>query len=256
MVGVRVIPCLDVHRGVVVKGRGFADLREAGDPVELARRYEEEGADEIAVLDISASPEEREFSIDLLRRISREISIPILAGGGVRSVEDAERLFRAGADKVSLNTYAVKDPSAISRISRIYGSQSTVLAIDARRSGEGYRVYIYGGRVEAGLEPVGWALRGEELGAGEILLTSIDADGRRSGYDLELISRVSRAVGVPVIASGGAGSPGDMLEAVRAGASAVLAASIFHYRIYRVCEVKSYLAQKGVAVRPWISRRC
>ena len=249
MVAVRVIPCLDMDKGVVVKGTRFRDLRGVGDPVELARRYEEEGADEIAVLDISASPEGREFSIEVLRRISREVSIPILAGGGVRSLGDAEKLFRAGADKVSVNTHAVRNPGLVREIASRYGSQSTVVAIDARRHGAGYRVYISGGRVETDLDPVSWASRAVELGAGEVLLTSIDADGSRSGYDLELIASVSRAVGVPVIASGGAGSPEDMAIALRAGASAVLAASIFHYGVYRVWDVKRYLAERGFSVR-------
>jgi len=249
LVAVRVIPCLDMDKGVVVKGTRFRDLRGVGNPVELARRYEEEGADEIAVLDISASPEDREFSIEVLRRISREVSIPILAGGGVRSLGDAEKLFRAGADKVSVNTHAVRNPGLVREIASRYGSQSTVVAIDARRRGAGYRVYISGGRVETDLDPVSWASRAVELGAGEVLLTSIDADGSRSGYDLELIASVSRAVGVPVIASGGAGSPEDMAIALRAGASAVLAASIFHYGVYRVWDVKRYLAERGFSVR-------
>lgn len=249
MVYIRVIPCLDMDRGVVVKGKSFKELQSVGDPVELARRYEAEGADEIAVLDISASPEDREFSIDVLRRISKEISIPILAGGGVRSLGDAEKLFRAGADKVSINTHAVRNPGLITEISRIYGSQSTVIAIDAKRSRDGYRVFISGGRVETTLDPVAWASKAVELGAGEVLLTSIDADGNRSGYDLELISLVSRAVNIPIIASGGAGSPEDMARAVDAGASAVLAASIFHYGIYRVYEVKERLSKLGVRVR-------
>ncbi|MEM0438816.1 MAG: imidazole glycerol phosphate synthase subunit HisF [Sulfolobales archaeon] len=249
MVYIRVIPCLDMDRGVVVKGKSFRELQRVGDPVELARRYEAEGADEIAVLDISASPEDREFSIDVLRRIAKEISIPILAGGGVRSLEDAEKLFRAGADKVSVNTHAVRNPKLITEISRIYGSQSTVIAIDAKRSRDGYRVFISGGRVETPLDPATWASRAVELGAGEVLLTSIDADGNRSGYDLELISLVSRTVNIPIIASGGAGSPEDMARAVGAGASAVLAASIFHYEIYKVYEVKEILSRLGVRVR-------
>ena len=255
MVYIRVIPCLDMDRGVVVKGRGFRDLQVIGDPVELARIYEDEGADEIAVLDISASPEGREFSIEVLKRISREISIPILAGGGVRNLYDAEKLFRAGADKVSINTYAVRNPGLVREISRIYGSQSTVIAIDAKRVGEHYRVFIGGGRVETDLDPVLWASRAVDLGAGEILLTSIDADGNRSGYDLELISLVSKAVRTPIIASGGAGSPEDMARAIDAGASAVLAASIFHYRIYRVYEVKEELLRIGVGVRRHGSER-
>jgi cyclase len=217
--------------------------------VELARRYEDEGADEIAVLDISASPEGREFSLEVLRRIAKEVSIPILAGGGVRSLGDAERLFRAGADKVSVNTYAVKDQRLIREISLRYGSQSTVIAIDAKKTGNGYRVYISGGRIETDLDPFSWASRAVDLGAGEILLTSIDADGSRSGYDTELIKGVSRSVSVPIIASGGAGSPEDMAIALEAGASAVLAASMFHYGLYRIYDVKRYLASRGFGVR-------
>jgi cyclase len=249
MVAIRIIPCLDMDKGVVVKGRSFLDLRVVGDPVELAKRYEEEGADEIAVLDVSASPDGRGFSLDALKRIAREISIPILAGGGVRSIEDADKLFRAGADKVSVNTYAVKRPELIKGISSKYGSQSTVIAIDARKVGSRYKVYIGGGRVETDLDPFSWASKAVDLGAGEILLTSIDADGSRSGYDLELIKGVSSSVDVPVIASGGAGSPEDMAMAITAGASAVLAASIFHYGIYRIYDVKRYLAGKGFQVR-------
>jgi len=249
MVMIRIIPCLDMDRGIVVKGRGFRDLRVVEDPVNLAKIYEEEGADEIAVLDISASLEGRGFMLDALKRISREISIPILAGGGVRSVEDADSLFRSGADKVSINTHAVRNPELIKEISSKYGSQSTVIAIDAKRVGDGYGVYIYGGRVDTGLDAVYWALRAVDLGAGEVLLTSIDADGHRAGYDLELIRGVSKAVSVPIIASGGAGSPEDMVRAIESGASAVLAASIFHYRLYRVSDVKTYLARRGFWVR-------
>ncbi len=249
MVYIRIIPCLDMDKGVVVKGRRFRDLVRIGDPVELARRYEAEGADEIAVLDISASPEDREFSIEVLRKISKEVSIPLLAGGGVRSLQDAEKLFRAGADKVSVNTHAVRNPGLLKEISRIYGSQSTVIAIDAKRVGNSYRVFISGGRVETDLDPASWASRAVELGAGEILLTSIDADGNRAGYDLELLSMISRSVEVPIIASGGAGTPEDMAKAVEAGASAVLAASIFHYQIYRVYEVKQHLSRLGIGVR-------
>lgn len=255
MVYVRVIPCLDMDGGRVVKGKGFVDLVGVGDPVELAKRYEEQGADEIAVLDISATPEARDFSLDVLKRISKEVSIPILAGGGIRSLRDAERLFRAGADRVSINTQAVREPQILRQISEVYGSQSTVVAIDAKRTPVGFRVYVAGGRLETGLEPATWAAQAVGWGAGEVLLTSIDADGHRSGYDLELISRVCGAVEVPVVASGGAGSPADMAMAVRAGASAVLAASIFHFGKYTVAEVKRGLLALGVEVRPaWPKR--
>lgn len=246
---VRVIPCLDTHRGVLVKGVGFEDVREIGDPLEHARRYEEEGADEIAVLDIAASIESSSHLLDLVSRLSREVSVPLIAGGGVRSLEAARKLVDAGASKVSVNTAAVRNPLLLRELARELGSESVVLAIDAKKTGGSYRVFTHGGRVDAGLDAVEWAIRGVELGAGEILLTSIDADGRRSGYDLELVSLISRATRAPVIASGGAGSPRDMLEAARAGASAVLAASIFHYRVFTVREVKEYLARHGVPVR-------
>lgn len=240
---------MDTYRGVLVKGVGFEDVREIGDPLEYARRYEEEGADEIAVLDIAASIEGSSHLLDLVSRLSREVSVPLIAGGGVRSLEDARKLVDAGASKVSVNTAAVRNPLLLRELARELGSESVVLAIDAKKTGGSYRVFTHGGRVDAGLDAVEWAIRGVELGAGEILLTSIDADGRRSGYDLELISLISRATRAPVIASGGAGSPRDMLEAVRAGASAVLAASIFHYRVFTVREVKEYLARHGVPVR-------
>lgn len=246
---VRVIPCLDTYRGVLVKGVKFANLVSIGDPVEYAKIYESEGADEIAVLDIGASVESRSYLKDLVSKISAEVSIPIIAGGGIKSLRDALEIFRAGASKISVNTAAVRNPELLRELARELGSESVVLAIDARRTERGYRVFIEGGRTETDLDAVEWAVRGASLGAGEILLTSIDADGTRSGYDLDLIASVSRAVGIPVIASGGAGSLSDMLNAVRAGASAVLAASIFHYRIYSVREVKIYLKEHGVPVR-------
>ncbi len=246
---VRVIPCLDVDEGKVVKGRRFRDLAVVGDPVELAVRYEAEGADEIVFLDISASWKGREILRDVVRSVAREISIPITVGGGIRSLADADHIFRSGADKVSINTYAVKNPGLITDISRKYGSQSTVVAIDAKKSGELYEVMIYGGREPTGLNAVEWARRAVDLGAGEILLTSIDADGTRAGYDLNLIGIIAGSVEVPIIASGGAGSPEDMYRAIAAGADAVLAASIFHYRRYTVYDVKRYLYSRSVAVR-------
>ncbi len=246
---VRVIPCLDVDEGKVVKGRKFRDLAVVGDPVELAVRYEAEGADEIVFLDISASWKGREILRDVVRSVAREISIPITVGGGIRSLADADHIFRSGADKVSINTHAVKNPGLITDISRKYGSQSTVVAIDAKNSGDFYEVMIYGGREPTGLNAVEWARRAVDLGAGEILLTSIDADGTRAGYDLKLIGIIAGSVEVPIIASGGAGSPEDMYRAIAAGADAVLAASIFHYRRYTVYDVKRYLYSRGVAVR-------
>ncbi|MEM1928011.1 MAG: imidazole glycerol phosphate synthase cyclase subunit [Acidilobaceae archaeon] len=246
---VRVIPCLDTYRGVLVKGVGFENIAAIGDPVEYAKTYESEGADEIVVLDIGATPEGRSFLRELVARISAEVSIPVTAGGGIRRLDDALSLVKAGASKVSVSTAAVQNPLLIRELARELGSSSVVLAIDAKMTERGYRVFTHGGKVETNLDPVEWAIRGVELGAGEILLTSIDADGRRAGYDLELIARVSRAVDSPVIASGGAGSLKDFVNAVRAGASAVLAASVFHYRVYTVRDVKKYMRENGIAVR-------
>ena len=245
---IRIIPCLDVDRDRVVKGVRFRELRVVGDPVELAVRYEAEGADELCLLDITATTQGRETFLETVRRVSENVSIPLLVGGGIRRYEDALRVFRAGADKVSVNTAAVQRPELVRELARDFGTQSVVVAIDAARSGGSWRVYTHGGTVDAGLDAVEWARRVVELGAGELLVTSIDRDGTRSGYDLELIGAVS-ATGVPVIASGGAGSPEHMLEAVRAGADAVLAAGIFHDRVYTVRGVKEYLAARGVHVR-------
>jgi cyclase len=248
---VRIIPCLDVNgrAGVVVKGINFVGIREVGDPVEMAVRYEEEGADELAILDITATPEGRGTFIETVRRVAEAITIPVLAGGGVRSLKDAETLFKAGADKVSVNTAAVKSPGLVGEIAREFGSQSTVIAIDAKRVGNAYEVYIKGGREPTGLDAVEWARRVEGLGAGEILLTSIDRDGTKLGYDTELVARVASAVRIPIIASGGAGALEHFHEAVRAGADAVLAASLFHFRRLTVRQVKQYLAERGVEVR-------
>jgi cyclase len=248
---VRIIPCLDVNgrAGVVVKGVNFAGLREVGDPVEIAVRYEEEGADEIAVLDVTATPEGRGTFVETVRRVAEAVTIPVLVGGGVRSLKDAEALFKAGADKVSVNTAAVRSPGLVSEIAREFGGQSTVVAIDAKRVGNAYEVYVRGGREPTGLDAVEWARRVEELGAGEILLTSIDRDGTKLGYDLELVARVASAVRIPIIASGGAGALEHFYEAVAAGADAVLAASLFHFRQLTVRQVKRYLAERGVEVR-------
>ena len=229
----RVIPCLDVMGGRVVKGINFIDLRDEGDPVELAARYAAEGADEIAFLDIGAAPELRAMMLDVVRRTASDVFVPLTVGGGIRSADDMKAALRAGADKVAVNTAAVRDPSLLEACGRRFGRQCVVLAIDARQIvgsefDGGYEVVVVGGRERTGLEVVDWARRGVKLGAGEILLTSMDRDGTQDGYDLELISLVTESVDVPVIASGGAGSPADFVSAVNAGAEAVLAASLFH----------------------------
>jgi len=248
----RIIPCLDVTAGRVVKGVRFQDLRDAGDPVELAARYDAEGADELVFLDITASAEGRDTMVDVVRRTAKEVFIPLTVGGGVRTPDDMYRLLRAGADKVSVNTAAVQNPELIRVCAQRFGSQCVVLAIDARRraDGGGWEVYTHGGRKPTGLDAVEWARRGVELGAGEILLTSMDTDGTQSGYDLELLRAVVDAVPVPVIASGGAGTLEHLYQAVTiGGAHAVLAASIFHYGHYSIADAKRYLAERGVPVR-------
>jgi len=252
----RIIPCLDVTAGRVVKGVRFQDLRDAGDPVELAARYDAEGADELVFLDITASAEGRDTMVDVVRRTAREVFIPLTVGGGVRTPDDMYRLLRAGADKVSVNTAAVQNPELIRVCVQRFGSQCVVLAIDARRraDGGGWEVYTHGGRKPTGLDAVAWARRGVELGAGEILLTSMDTDGTQSGYDLELLRAVVDAVPVPVIASGGAGTLEHLYQAVTiGGAHAVLAASIFHYGRYSIADAKRYLAECGVPVRQVVS---
>lgn len=250
----RIIPCFDVNQGRVVKGVNFVNLRDAGDPVELAVRYEQEGADEVVFLDITASSDGRDTMVDVVRKTAETLFIPLTVGGGVRSVEDARRLLRAGADKVSVNTAAVKDPSVISQGADLFGSQCMVVSIDAkRRAGSrdplAWEVYTHGGRTPTGMDALEWARRVVELGSGEILLTSMDRDGTQGGYDLELTAAISKAVTVPVIASGGAGSPAHLYEALAAGADAVLAASIFHYGSYTVRDVKGYLAGRGMPIR-------
>ncbi len=250
MLAKRIIPCLDVKEGRVVKGIQFVDLRDAGDPVESARAYEEQGADEIAFLDITASHEKREILIDLVRRTAEEVFIPLVVGGGVRDLEDIRKLLKAGADKVSINTAAVEDPSLVEKASKRFGSQCLVIAIDAKRRGPGWEVYTHGGRRPTGIDAIEWARRVESLGAGELLLTSMDRDGTKEGYDLELTRTIAESVDVPVIASGGVGTLEHLYEGLVLGkASAVLAASIFHYREYTVAQVKSYLKEKGVVVR-------
>ena len=246
----RIIPCLDVLAGKVVKGIQFKNLRLAGDPPKLARLYEEQGADEIVFLDIGASPENRRILIDVVKRTARELSIPLAVGGGIRSIEDMEEVLCSGADKISVNTAAVKNPSIISEGAEIFGSQCIVVAIDAKRRDGWWEVYIYGGRKPTGLDAVEWAKKVERLGAGEILLTSMDKDGTTSGYDLELTRAVSESVNIPVIASGGAGEPKHIYEALTIGkADAALAASIFHYGVYTVRSIKEYLRRRGVPVR-------
>ncbi len=246
----RIIPCLDVDRGRVVKGVQFRNLRAVGDPAALAERYEAQGADEIVFLDVTASVENRPLFLEAVRRTAERLFIPLTVGGGIASVEDFHRALRAGADKVSINTAAVNDPELIARCAERFGSQCVVVAIDARRQGSKWEVYTHGGRVPTGREAVAWAQEAERLGAGEILLTSMDADGTTQGYDLELTRAVVEAVSVPVIASGGGGSPQHLYEALTAGgAQAALAASIFHYGRYTVRDVKRYLRERGVPVR-------
>lgn len=249
---VRVIPCLDVDEGRVVKGVNFTDLKDAGDPVELAARYGREGADEVTFLDVSASAAGRGTMIEVVRRTADELFIPLTVGGGVRSAEDVRELLRAGADKVSVNTAALARPELLRELSTQFGAQCIVLSVDARRSGEqpsGFEVTTHGGRRSAGVDAVEWARRAQELGVGEILLNSMDADGTRDGFDLELIEAVRAAVTIPVIASGGAGAAAHFPPAVAAGADAVLAASIFHFGATSIPEVKEALAGDGREVR-------
>ena len=250
----RIIPCLDVDRGRVVKGINFLNLRDAGDPVEVARRYEEAGADELVFLDISASHEGREIMLEVVRRVSEQIFMPFTVGGGIRNLADATRLIQAGAEKVSINSAAVRTPELITEVSGKFGSCATVVNIDPRRvqreGREFWEVHINGGRLPTGLEAVEWARRVEKLGAGEIVLTSMDADGTKAGYDLPMTRAVAEAVHIPVVASGGAGSPQHLVDVLTAGkADAALAASIFHYNEYGVPATKRYLADRGVPVR-------
>jgi cyclase len=250
MLAKRVIPCLDVKDGRVVKGINFVRLRDAGDPVEVAQAYDAAGADELVFLDITASHEKRPTLIDVVRRTADRIFLPLTVGGGIDDCDDIRALLLAGADKVSINTAAVKDPDFIGRAAKAFGSQCIVLAIDARRSGGTWEVYTHGGREATGLDAILWARRGARCGAGEILLTSMDADGTENGYDLELTRRIAESVPVPVIASGGAGTLDHLWSALTEGkADAVLAASIFHFGKYSIGEAKQYLKTKGVEVR-------
>ncbi|HXE45768.1 MAG TPA: imidazole glycerol phosphate synthase subunit HisF [Conexibacter sp.] len=247
----RVIPCLDVDRGRVVKGTGFVDLRDAGDPIELAQRYDAAGADELVFLDITATHDKRDTVVELARHTADEVFIPFTIGGGIRSVEDAQAVLDAGSDKVSVNSAAVARAELVDELAEQFGSQCVVLAIDAkaRTDGEGWEVYVAGGRTPTGRDVVEWAREGVARGAGEILLTSMDRDGTNAGYDLALTRAVAEAVDVPVIASGGAGELDDLVDALHAGADAVLCASILHYGRHTVPEIKAHLAAAGVPVR-------
>jgi imidazole glycerol-phosphate synthase subunit HisF len=249
---VRVIPCLDVDAGRVVKGTKFKNLRDAGDPVELAALYDREGADEIVFYDITASHEERNTAVELARAAAEEIFVPYTIGGGVRTVKDMRAMLRAGADKVSVNSAAVRTPELIDDGAERFGSQCVVLSVDVMRRGDGrpgWEVYLNGGRLNTGMDAVAWLVEGERRGAGEYVLNSMDSDGTETGYDLDLISEVASRTGVPIIASGGAGHPDHMVAAVRAGASAVLAASIFHFDEWSIAAVKERMANAGVPVR-------
>ena len=247
----RVIPCLDVTAGRVVKGTNFVELRDAGDPVELAERYDREGADELVFLDITASSDGRDTMVDVVARTAEKVFIPFTVGGGIRTVEDARRMLRAGADKVSVNTSAVQRPELIREIADEFGAQCVVCAIDAKRRPGGFEVYLHGGRTATGIDALEWARRATELGAGEILLTSMDRDGTKEGFDLDLTRAISDAVGVPVIASGGVGTLDHLVDGIRqGGADAVLAASIFHFREYSIADAKRHLLGAGITVRP------
>jgi len=254
MLAKRVIPCLDVDRGRVVKGTNFVNLRDAGDPVQVATRYENEGADELVFLDITASHEGRDIMLDVVRRTAEQVFMPLTVGGGIRTLDDIRNLLLAGCDKVSINSAAVKDPQFVYQAARRFGSQCIVVNIDPKRivrdGREVWEVHINGGRVTTGLDAVGWAREVERLGAGEIVLTSMDADGTKDGYDLEITAAVSEAVGVPVVASGGAGKPEHLADAIIIGkADAALAASIFHFGEYTIEETKQVMAERGIPVR-------
>jgi cyclase len=251
MLAKRIIPCLDVRDGRVVKGVNFVNIRDAGDPVELATYYSDQGADEIVFLDITATYEARKTVADVVRRTVQKVFVPVTVGGGIRTLDDFQELLRAGADKISVNSAAVKDPTLISRAAERFGSQCVVLAIDARHKPEGgYEVVVAGGRIPTGLDAVEWAKQGEALGAGEILLTSMDADGTKQGFDLEMTKAITDAVGIPVIASGGCGALAHFAEVFQqADADAALAASLFHYGELTVPEVKDYLRGEGIPVR-------
>lgn len=248
----RIIPCLDVHAGRVVKGVNFVNIRDAGDPVEVAAIYDKAGADELTFLDITASSDARNIMLDVVRRVAEQVFIPFTVGGGIRTVDDFREILKAGADKISVNSAALKRPELISEAAERFGSQCVVVAIDAKRKldGTGWEVYLNGGRVNTGKDAVKWGIEAEKLGAGEILLTSMDCDGTKAGYDIELTRSISENVGIPVIASGGAGTMEHFYDALTAGkADAVLAASLFHYREMEIRDLKSYLRGRGIEVR-------
>lgn len=251
MLAKRIIPCLDVTDGKVVKGVNFVELREAGDPVEIARRYDEQGADELTFLDITATSDNRDLILKVIEDVAAQVFIPLTVGGGVRKVSDVRRLLNSGADKVSINSAGVKDPDLIGNASAIYGSQCIVVAIDARRAALGkWEVFTHGGRVNTGIDAIEWAKKVQSLGAGEILLTSMDGDGTKKGFDLELTRAVSRSVNIPIIASGGVGNLQHLVDGVKIGeADAVLAASIFHFGEYTIRQAKEYMRDHGVTVR-------
>lgn len=250
MLAKRIIPCLDVNAGRVVKGVNFVDLRDAGDPVEIARQYDQQGADEVTFLDITASSDARDLILPVIEAVADQVFIPLTVGGGVRTVEDVRRLLNAGADKISINTAAIQNPNLVRDCSDKFGAQCIVVAIDAKRVGDHWEVFTHGGRNSTELDAVDWARRVAELGAGEILLTSMDRDGTGKGFDLELTRAVSQAVNIPVIASGGVGNLDDLVDGVTKGAAdAVLAASIFHFGQHTIGEAKRYMASKGVCVR-------
>ncbi len=247
----RIIPCLDVHNGRVVKGINFVNLKDAGDPVAVAAAYDKAGADEVVFLDITASSDARDTVVDMVRRVAETVFIPFTVGGGIRTVEDFKALLRAGADKISINSSAINTPELISDAADKFGSQCVVVAIDAKRRADGgWNVYKNGGRIDTGLDAVEWAARADRLGAGEILLTSMDCDGTKNGYDLELTKAIADSVSIPVIASGGAGTKEHFCEALtEGGADAALAASLFHYKELEIMDLKRYLSEKGVPVR-------
>jgi len=250
MLALRIIPCLDIEDGRVVKGIKFKNTRDAGDPVELARLYNDQGADELTFLDIGASYRSRDIMIEVVDRVSKEVFIPLTVGGGIRTIKDIRKVLNAGADKISICTSAIKNPELLSEGARLFGSQCIVLSVDAKRTEDSWHAYINGGRDDSGLDAVDWAKQGEQLGAGEILLNSIDMDGMKQGYDLELTRRVSESLNIPVIASGGAGNPKQMLDAVIIGkADALLLASLLHYGETTPTDIKHYLKEKGVCVR-------
>jgi len=250
MLTTRIIPCLDIKNGRTVKGVNFEGLRDAGDPVELARRYSEEGADELVFLDITATKEKRKTLVPLVERIAREINIPFTVGGGIKSIEEIAAILKAGADKVSLNSAIVKNPALIKEASDQFGSQAIVAAIDAKRTGDSWNVYIKGGTEDTGIDAIKWAKKTEQLGAGEILLTSMDRDGTKSGFDIELLQKINNEVTIPVVASGGAGTTGHCIDAIKTGkADAVLAASIFHFREIEIQKLKIDMSNSGLKVR-------